>query len=101
MMTDFAAGIAGKTVLEHTVTIFQKHSAIDEIAIVVRQRKEMRSFSCSCSPDFSFGSFFVTNACFFFRYFFAKKPALPEAMRSFAGHSHNRQKNGGMHRFPP
>lgn len=29
--------VAGKTVLEHTVTIFQKHIAIDEIAIVVRQ----------------------------------------------------------------
>ena len=29
--------VAGKTVLEHTVTIFQKHIAIDEIAIVIRQ----------------------------------------------------------------
>lgn len=29
--------VAGKTVLEHTVTVFQKHIAIDEIAIVVRQ----------------------------------------------------------------
>ncbi len=29
--------VAGKTVLEHTVTVFQKHSSIDEIAIVVRQ----------------------------------------------------------------
>ena len=29
--------VAGKTVLEHTVNVFQKHSSIDEIAIVVRQ----------------------------------------------------------------
>ena len=29
--------VAGKTVLEHTVTVFQKHPAIDEIAIVMHQ----------------------------------------------------------------
>lgn len=29
--------VAGKTVLEHTVNVFQKHSSINEIAIVVRQ----------------------------------------------------------------
>lgn len=29
--------VAGKTVLEHTVTVFQKHSQIDEIAIVMHR----------------------------------------------------------------
>lgn len=32
--------IAGKTVLEHTVTVFQKHPQIDEIAIVIHHNYE-------------------------------------------------------------
>ena len=48
------------------------------------QRSEMCNFSQSCSPSFMFDTFLFLLPVFYFRYFFTKKPALPESMRSFA-----------------